>query len=378
MKHNRCSIETFFLLVRAGLFGRTEDTKHLLQGDVDWAAIYQLAKEQGVVGLVAEGVETLQCEKYGINISQLVPREWVLRFAATTLRTEQRNLAMNTFVANLIVWMRKRGINAFLLKGQGVAQCYDKPLRRSCGDVDLLLNDENYQKAKDYLLQFASSSAAENEYKKHLGMTINGWMIELHGCLRCGFSARIDKELDKVFRDTQYGDNARTWTYKNVQIPLLEREHDVLYVFIHFLNHFYKGGVGIKQICDWCRQLWTFRDSLDLVILETWLEKTGLMDEWRAFGMLSVEYLGMPQSAMPFYSDAEKWRRKARRILQFIMKTGNMGRNRKDDKSDDSYWARKTNSLGQRICDLANHLTIFPMDTLRFTPSILLNGLRQK
>ena len=226
---NNC-IETFFLLVRAGLFGRTEDVRGLLQGDVDWAAIYQLAKEQGVVGLVAEGVETLQSEKSGINSSQLVPREWALRFAAATLRAEQRNLAMNTFVANLIVWMRKRGIYVFLLKGQGVAQCYDKPLRRACGDVDLLLSDENYQKAKNHLLSFTSGSAAEHEYKKHLGMTINGWMIELHGSLRCGFSTRIDKELDKVCRDTLHGGNARTWTYNNVQIPLLEREHDVLYV----------------------------------------------------------------------------------------------------------------------------------------------------
>ena len=42
------------------------------------------------------------------------------------------------------------------------------------------------------------------------------------------------------------------------------------------------------------------------------------------------------------------------------------------------YLVRKTISMFQRIGDLANHLTIFPLDTLRFFPSIVINGIWQK
>lgn len=40
-------------------------------------------------------------------------------------------------------------------------------------------------------------------------------------------------------------------------------EEDVVYVFAHILQHFFKGGIGLRQICDWCRLLYTYRDSLN-------------------------------------------------------------------------------------------------------------------
>lgn len=377
MAYHCNSIDTFFLLVRAGLFGRTEGIEGCLPEGVDWAEVYQLAKEQVAVGLVAEGIERTRTEWFKTHDTPLVPRKWALKFASRTAKLEQRNLDMNRFVEKLIDKLRKKGIYALLLKGQGVAQCYEKPLWRTCGDVDLLLTEENFQKVRDLLLPFASSAKMGNEYKKDFAIKIAGWLIELHGSLRCGFSSRIDRELDKVYHDTFYGGNVRSWTNGKVLTFMLGKENEVFYVFVHFLNHFYKSGVGIRQICDWCRLLWTFRDSLDLSALEARLKKMKLMSEWRAFGMFAVEYLGIPKEAMPFYCEDEKWQRKARQILAFVLKTGNMG-NKRRGKRTHSYLSRKMKSSGQRICDLANHFTIFPIDTLRFFPSIFLNGLHQK
>jgi hypothetical protein len=285
---------------------------------------------------------------------------------------------MNKFVALLIKKLRERDVYAIMLKGQGLAQCYKKPLWRACGDVDLLLSEESFQKAKDYLLQKASFSKEANGYKKDVELMLGGWQVELHGSLRCGFSSRIDRELDKVYRDTLNGGTVRSWMNGKVQVFMLGKENDVFYVFAHFLNHFYKSGVGIRQICDWCRLLWTFRDSLDISALETRLRKMRLMSEWKAFGMFAVEYLGMPEEAMPFYSKDERWKRKAKQILAFVLKTGNMGHNRTVKVKVKSYLSRKIKSSGQRICDLANHFTIFPLDTLRFFPRIFVNGLLQQ
>lgn len=376
MKSN--SIDTFFLLTRAGLFGRTEGIENFLPESVDWAEVYRLAKEQKELGLLAEGIEDVREEWLKSHDTPLVPRQWVVEFAHTSLRLEQHNLGMNRFIEQLIGRLRKRDIHALLMKGQGVAQCYRKPLWRTSGDIDLLVRVEDYQKTKDYLLRFASTSKLGKDYKKECSITINGWVVELHGSLRCGFSSRIDREFDKVYRDTFDGERSRTWKNGAVQVPLLKKEDDVLFVFVHFLNHFYKTGVGIRQICDWSRMLWTFRDSLDLNALETRLERMRLMSAWRAFGMFAVEYLGMPKEAMPFYREEEKWKRKAREILAFILKTGNMGINRKKPVKNESFLSKKIKSSKLRICDLAHHFTIFPLDSLRFFPSILRNGLRLK
>lgn len=93
------SIEIFFLLVRAGLFGRTEGIEYFLPDDVDWEEVYRLTKEQSVMGLVAEGIEIYQNEWLKTHDSALVPRQWTKQIASNTLRMEQRNLDMNHFVA---------------------------------------------------------------------------------------------------------------------------------------------------------------------------------------------------------------------------------------------------------------------------------------
>lgn len=68
-----------------------------------------------------------------------------------TLQLEQRNKAMNDFIACLAEKMRRVGIYSLLVKGQGVAQCYERPLWRACGDVDFLLSLSNFEKAKCFL-----------------------------------------------------------------------------------------------------------------------------------------------------------------------------------------------------------------------------------
>ena len=374
MKSN--SIDTFFLLTRAGLYGRTEGIEDFMPERVDWAEVYQLAKEQKELGLVADGIETIRAEWLKTHDTLSIPRQWVVEFAHTSLRLEQRNQNMNRFIEQLFGRLQKNGIHALLLKGQGIAQCYQDPFRRAIGDVDLLLSEEDYWKAKDYLRQFASSSKEGKEYKKECAVVIANWKVEMHGSLRCGFSSRLDREFDKVYRNTFKGGSGRSWKNGEVQVPLLRKEDDVLYVFVHFLNHFYKGGVGVRQICDWSRLLWTFWDSLDLSLLEARLKTMKLMTAWRAFGMFAVEYLGMPKEAMPFYSEEEKWKRKAQRICAFILMTGNMGSNRKVKAN--SVLSKKIVLSRQRFRDLANHFTIFPLDSLRFFPSILRNGLRLK
>lgn len=368
------SIEAFFMLLKAGLFGRTERPDGLSLEHVDWEEVFQLSQEQGVVGLVTDGIETLQ----GKQSSPLMPQKWSLTFVYTTLQTEQRNQAMNRFVARLVRKLQRKGINMLLVKGQEVALSYEKPLWRVSGDVDLLLSEEDYQKAKDYVQPLLSHSEPENEYKKHIGMMIDEWLVELHGSLRCGFSSRVDKVLDKLYDETFSSGSYRTWMNGKVQIFLLGQENEVLYVFTHFLNHFFKGGVGVRQVCDWCRLLWLFRDSLDLNSLESRLQDMGLMSEWRAFGVYAVMYLGMPEAAMPYFSGSEEWEKKAKLINSFILETGNMGCNRKEQEKEVSFLKRKVKSSWQRACDLAYISRIFPLDTVRFFPSILLNGIRQK
>lgn len=368
MNQENCDNPNAFLaLVRAGLWEK--NVQLLPYGGVDFEEVMRLAEEQSVVGLVTAGLEQVQYVR--------VPQEELLQFIGQTLQLEQNNTEMNKFVAELIGKMRKEGIYALLLKGQGVAQCYMRPHWRASGDVDLFLSDDNYDRAKRFLEQLASNVEKEYIREKHLGMTINDWVVELHGRLYCGLSTRIERELDEVRRDTFYGGAVRSWDNSGMQVFMLKAENDAFYVFTHILQHFYKEGVGMRQICDWCRLLWTYRDSLNYRLLESRIRKAGLMSEWKSFGAYAVDYLGMPVESMPFYSEDGKWKRKAKRINKYILSVGNMGHNR--DKSyveKYPYLIRKCISMIRRIGDLIHHAMIFPVDSLRFLPRMMINGLR--
>lgn len=49
--------------------------------------------------------------------------------------------------------------------------------------MDLLLNDVDYEKAKKLLIPMATDVETEYTHFKHVGMTLEGWVVELHGRL---------------------------------------------------------------------------------------------------------------------------------------------------------------------------------------------------
>lgn len=358
--------DVFFSLLSTGLWDANLNTR--IEGTTNWQEVYQLASEQSVLGLVLAGLEHSDIKP---------PKELLLQWIGEVQLIDQRNKEMNQFVAELVEKMRAADIYAILVKGQGVAQCYEKPFWRSSGDVDLFLSEDNYTKAKALLLPLASHVDEEYISDKHLGMIIDGWEVELHGHLYSGLSSRVERELDRLQEDTFYGGQVRSWMNGQTQIFLLKAENDAFYVFTHILQHFYKEGVGLRQICDWCRLLYTYRDSLNYGLLEQRIKRTGLVSEWKAFYNLASRYLGMPDFGLMLMVHDSRFDKKADRIMEFILKSGNMGHNR--DMSHFSkypYLIRKCISMGRRIGDLINHARIFPLDSLWFFPRIMFNGVR--
>jgi len=307
--------QVFFALVRAGLWEEKE-VRLLPYGDIKWPEIYRLATEQSVLGLVLAGLEYSDLKP---------PKVLLLQWIGELQVIEQRNKDMNAFVAELIEKLRKEDVYTILVKGQGIAQCYERPLWRASGDIDFFLSENNYQKAKTLLIPQSDSVDAEVVSNKHIGMTVKGWMVELHGSLCNSLSKRINKTLNEIQNDVFYGGIVRSWINNNTQVFLMGVDGDVIYIFVHFLGHFYKGGVGLRQICDWCRLIWKYKESLNYALLEARIKKMGLKTEWKAFAAFAVDYLGMPSDTMPLYSSDAKWKRKAKRICSFIMGVGNMG-----------------------------------------------------
>ena len=356
----------FFQLVKAGLW--EQETRLSSCEGIDFNKIYLLAEEQSVVGLVAAGIEHF--------VDARVPQEIALTFVGSALQLERRNEAMNHFIGVLIEKLNDADIKPLLVKGQGVAQCYERPLWRASGDVDLYLSKDNYNKAKVFLSPYAEHVDKEDKHKLHLGMTIDSWIVELHGTMYTEISNKMNAVSDDVYADLFFNGNVRSWDNGGVIVSLPNPDNDVIIVFNHFINHFYGEGVRLRQVCDWCRLLWTFKDELDYVLLEKRLHKMGLFKEWKTFGLFAVDYLGLPEEVMPIIDKSVKYQKKARALSDLIIKTGKFG-SKKSSCPGIEYtkWKGYLITFFKRMNEFCRIAKMFPVNAAKFFVIYSLNRL---
>ena len=359
------NLQAFFALVRAGLW--EQDVRLSSYGFIDYEKVFSYSEEQSIVGIVAAGLEHV------IDVNP--PKDILLSFVGRALQLEQRNKAMNLFVSKLINDLQGKGINVLLVKGQGIAQCYSRPELRSSGDIDLLLDGDSYRKSISYLSSISKVQEEEIPELLHQSFVVGNWEVELHGSLRGGLTKRIDNFIDRIQTETFDENKIRVWNHNGVDVLIPAPNNDLIFVFSHILQHFFKEGVGLRQICDLCRLLWAFKNSIDSSLLKRRLSEMRLETEWNVFLTFAARWLGMPIEAIPCYSPNKQWYNKADRICYSIIETGNFGHNR--DYSyykNHSYIKYKTISLIRHCKDFIRQIKIFPVDSVIIWTKMVLHS----
>lgn len=357
----------FFELLKAGLW--EQSCRYAFPDRSCLSEIHSLASEQAVLGLISAGIE--QAREF------IIPKEEVLTLIGITLQIEQQNSAMNAFIAELLSKIKDAGISAVLVKGQGVAQSYIRPLWRMPGDVDLWLDKENYELAKMFVSGIADSEEGEDNYLQHKAFHVGEWEVELHGNIRGRFLRRVDRVLDIIQEEAFLNKRFRIWHNGDVDVCLPSYDDDVLIVFTHLLKHLFIEGIGLRQVCDWCRIIWVGKNSIDEGLLYGRLHAMGMMTEWKVFAALAINWLGMPGDTMPFYQKARKWERKADRLMAFIIETGNFGKSR-----DNSYFqkcpylVRKFISFIRHSWDYLRFVLVFPLDSVKLWIEMVATGVK--
>lgn len=102
----------------------------------------------------------------------------------------------------------------------------------------------------------------------------------------------------------------------------------------------------------------------------------GIVAEWQAFGAFAVEWLGMPEEAMPFFERGRSGSRKARQICRVVLDAGNFGHNRDNTFRQKSFLVRSAVSTWRYTCDTFRYLFVFPKDSLKVWGRMAWNGVR--
>ena len=359
----------FFSLLRAGLWNEVPDAG-LFGVDTDWEALYKLAYEQTVVGHVTDGINRLPRAVLPAREERLDP------FLGDLLLTQQRNGALDRFIPVLF-----RALKAFpvlLIKGQGLARDYQDPSRRQPGDIDLLLRPQDYEAAKAILLPKATKVLEELPEIYHQGMKFKSIEVEIHGAVSTLMSPALDRRLNALQADCFARGHFPTVEIEGVQIPVPEVHFNALYIFVHFLQHYWSSGLGLRQITDWTTFLSVHKRELDPEWLREQLQQLHLLHVWETFTGFAAEYLGCPPEKLPLY----KAPRPAAnyRIWQYVRRCGNFGKvsGRGGKRPEEPRLTRKWHSFWQLVvADRLRHFRVFPRESLRIFAGALRYGFKR-
>ncbi len=338
-----------------------------LSPHVDWDSLIKLSREQAVLSLVGSGMDYLRLK--GVVFEDL-SGEQNKAIIRNVMSTQEYSGRMEGFISKLFASLQRKGFKPVLLKGMGVAQCYVRPELRSLGDVDILLNGDEYDRGVDFVSPHASKVFDEDKYDRHIQMIIGKVYVELHGTMHVHLGRKTDSLMDHI-QETMFKTEAfRMWSVTpSCVIPLPGPTEDVLYIFCHILQHLTNLGIGLKQVCDLCRLIYTNRDKIDENALRAHLEQIGYIEQWRTFAVLMEEYLCMPKGVIPFTGPnvSLKYRKKARRLMEYILHTGNMGKNRDVSyRRKSPYLIKKVKSLGVILQNAVCLGRIFPGYAFRY------------
>lgn len=278
----------FFLLLRAGLWQKAEGQ---LSESPNWKYILRLACEQTVQGIVADGIALYKADHPEIQVDAQVYDEF-LNQSAQIIR---QNHTVNKVQAKVCKLLSESGITYAVIKGQAVAQNYPKPMLRCSGDIDYLLNDENYSRSKS-LLMGLDISIHEDIEDKHVDFVYEGVDIELHGSAKSYFHTKMDSMLESERERMLAVKDLMIYNYNGVEVATPCIRYHVLFLIYHILRHLTHSGIGLRQFCDLALFFHAHSLDLDMVWISKFLKDTKLTKHWNFFNEFCVDMLGMSEA----------------------------------------------------------------------------------
>ena len=166
--------EVFFSVLRTALWDQPFEAPADFRG---WGRVMSLAKSQAMMGHVGD---VLLKHSQVLKVFSPMGLE---KLQEMPLNIMAMHTTLNNTLILIVKTLRDNGIEPVLLKGQGLAQYYPEPLLRQCGDIDLYVGEENYEKAYDALKPVVNDiddrTLALNR-GKHFHSYIGSVVIEVH------------------------------------------------------------------------------------------------------------------------------------------------------------------------------------------------------
>ena len=211
----------------------------------DWDALFDLCSDQGVLGIVSDGIDTM-------NEDGLIPEKYQfshnmkMQWGYNVMKIEKTFIHQFKVSSMLAEEYAKENIRTVVLKGIAIARMYPQPIHRPCGDLDCFLMGD-YEKG-NVIAERLGADVKRNFYK-HSHIDIKKLTVENHQfCTAIRGSKRykdFERKLQNILSETEFR------PIKNTKLLAPDSLFNALFLTEHAWGHFLRESIKLRHVCDW-------------------------------------------------------------------------------------------------------------------------------
>lgn len=312
----------------------------------EWEELFDESARQAVSGIAFNGVQKLP-------ETQRPPQMLLFEWIGVSEQIRQQNLVVDKQTREIWSQLKKDGLNAAILKGQGIATLYGElaPYRQS-GDIDIWIKG-GYQNVCDYVQR--THPTDDVAYHRFHYDYFDDTEVELHHRPTLMRNLLDDRKLAKWYNS--FG--ADSFVYledKGFSVPSIEFNR--IFILTHIYRHFLFEGIGLRQIVDF---YFVLKNCPAEIAEKAEIEKTLKSFRMQRFAEAMMWILHTQLGLEENYLICGMNEKEGRFVLSEIAQTGNFG------YTDSRYTYKYFFKLRRQIAHGAHLLLHYPSEVI-WTP----------
>ena len=304
------SEERAALALLASVFSGKEPEPRLFEG-VRWSEVLKEMKIQAVAAIPIEIMDRFDLEKELFD-------KW-LSYTVCTVGNNENILNAQSELTELF---DKNNISMAVLKGAAAACYYPNPLYRCIGDIDFLVEAEDFEEAYELMINNGYELAFPIDHVDyHITLKRDEVMYELHrepaGLTKNMQSDKLREILKGKCHEAELCEMGGNRFYR------LPRLYNGLVLLLHIVKHM-DDGLGLRQVCDWLAFVNAeLSDDVWEKVFQPVLKRTGLEKLAMVVTRMCKLYLGLSEK-ITWCDGANKYH--VIELMDFVMENGNFGK----------------------------------------------------
>ncbi len=197
--------------------------------------------------------------------------------------------------AELHSLMTENSIPYVTMKGLASAYYYPDSSLRDMGDVDFLVYEKDFERAKQAMLSagFVIDHGGEDD-NIHIAFKRNRVSIweqhrSVNGIPNGLVGELISEELDRTIETSVLVE------LDGAVCRIPDKFHHGLIILLHMISHMTSEGFGLRHLCDWAVFANSFSSDEFRNMFESKLKSYGIWKFAQTLALVSQRYLGMPE-----------------------------------------------------------------------------------